>query len=49
MTVALTRNDGGTLMTLLHEQFFDEAARDRHQSGWSGALDKLVRLFDGQA
>ena len=25
------RTDGGTLLTLTHEQFFDEDARDRHQ------------------
>jgi hypothetical protein len=25
----------------MHEQFFDEAARDRHREGWSGLLDKL--------
>jgi len=34
----------GTLLTLIHEQFFDEAARDRHQSGWTGALDKLEKF-----
>jgi len=33
----------GTILTLTHEQFFDEEARDRHQLGWSGALDKLER------
>jgi hypothetical protein len=27
---------------LLHEQFFDEAARDRHRRGWNETLDKLV-------
>ena len=35
----------GTLLTLTHEQFFDEPARDRHREGWTGALDKLERLF----
>ena len=34
----------GTLMTLMHEQFFDEDARDRHQHGWTGALDKLENI-----
>jgi len=28
-------------LTLTHERFADVAARDRHQHGWSGALDKL--------
>src|SRR4051794_24074957 len=41
VTVALKGVDEGTLLTLTHEQFFDEAARDRHRTGWSGALDKL--------
>ena len=36
---------GGTVLTLTHEQCFDEAARDRHHGGWSGALDKLEQLF----
>ena len=41
VTVALKRDGDGTLLTLLHEQFFDEAARDRHGRGWSETLDKL--------
>jgi hypothetical protein len=31
------------LLTLIHEQFFDEAARDRHEHGWNGSMDKLER------
>jgi hypothetical protein len=31
----------GCELVLLHEQFFDEAARDAHNHGWSGALVKL--------
>ena len=42
VTVALKRDGDGTLLTLLHEQFFDEAARDRHRRGWNETLDKLV-------
>ena len=45
VTVAFKRDGAGTMLTLIHEQFFDEAARDRHQEGWSGALDKLDALF----
>jgi uncharacterized protein YndB with AHSA1/START domain len=41
VTVTLKRDGDGTLLTLLHEQFFDEAARDRHGRGWNGTLDKL--------
>lgn len=45
VTVKLAPRDGGTDLTLVHEQFADEAARDRHTQGWTGALDKLEGLF----
>jgi uncharacterized protein YndB with AHSA1/START domain len=41
VTVTLKPDGDGTLLTLHHEQFFDQAARDGHERGWSGALDKL--------
>jgi uncharacterized protein YndB with AHSA1/START domain len=41
VTVLLKPDGDGTLLTLTHEQFFDEEARDRHQGGWNGALDKM--------
>ena len=45
--VTLTfKSDGdGTLFTMTHEQFFDEAARERHQMGWNGAMDKLEKYL----
>ena len=45
VTVALESDGDGTLLTLTHEQFFDEAARDGHLKGWSGALEQLARQF----
>lgn len=45
VTVLLKPDGDGTLLTLIHEQFFDDAARDGHQKGWSGSLDKLEKLF----
>lgn len=45
VTVLLKPDGDGTLLTLTYEQFFDDETRDRHQHGWSGALDKLARLF----
>ena len=45
VTVLLKPDGDGTLLTLMHEQFADEDARDRHQSGWDGALDKMEKLF----
>jgi uncharacterized protein YndB with AHSA1/START domain len=43
--IELQPDGAGTLLTLTHEQFFDEAARDSHRQGWTGALEKLARLF----
>ena len=45
VTIQLKADGAGTLLTLTHEQFIDEPARDRHQRGWAGALDKLEALF----
>jgi len=45
VTVLIKPDGDGSLLTLTHEQFFDEDARDRHQHGWSGALDKMEQMF----
>ncbi len=45
VTVTFTPDGDGTLMTLHHEQFFDEAARDRHQQGWTAIIPCLDALF----
>ena len=45
VTLTFKGDDGGTLMTLTHEQFFDEEARDRHQTGWNGAMPKLEKFL----
>ena len=42
VTVLIKPDGSGSLLTLIHEKFFDETARDRHQEGWTGCLDKLV-------
>ena len=41
VTVTLARDGDATLLTLHHEQFFDEKARAGHEQGWTGTLDKL--------
>ena len=46
VTLTFKSDSGGTLMTLLHEQFFDETARDRHQHGWNNAMDKLGKFVE---
>lgn len=45
--VTLTFKDEGekTLLTLHHEKFADEKARDDHRSGWSEALDNLEHFI----
>jgi uncharacterized protein YndB with AHSA1/START domain len=45
VTVTFKEDDGGTIMTLLHEQFFDEAARDNHRTGWTGTMDRLEKYL----
>ena len=45
VTVLFKPNRDGTLLTLTHEQLFDEDTRNRHQGGWNGALDKMEKLF----
>jgi uncharacterized protein YndB with AHSA1/START domain len=45
VTVIIKSDGPGSMLTLIHEKFFDEAARDRHNSGWTGAINKLEKLF----
>ena len=45
VTVLIKPEGAGSLLTLIHEQFFDEAARDRHEQGWIGCLNKFERYF----
>ena len=45
VTVTVASDGDGSILTLLHEQFFDEAARTGHQRGWTGTLDKLEHYF----
>jgi uncharacterized protein YndB with AHSA1/START domain len=45
VTILIKPEGAGSLLTLQHEKFFDEKARDDHRRGWSGCLDKLERYF----
>lgn len=45
VTVLLKPDASGTLLTLTHEQLFDETVRDGHARGWTGSLDKLERYL----
>ena len=45
VTIDLKPDGDGTILTLTHEQFFTEQARDDHTVGWKQALDTVERLF----
>ena len=49
VTVLIKADGDGAILTLIHEQFFDEPARDRHEYGWTGSLKKLEALFASSA
>ena len=44
LTISLKSDGAGTLLTLHHEQFFNEAARDGHEKGWTELLGKLEQF-----
>lgn len=44
VTAEFGARGAATELVLRHEHFADEAARDRHQQGWNGCLDRLARL-----
>lgn len=45
VTISIEPDGDGSHLTLHHAQFFDKAARDGHEYGWTGTLNKLERLF----
>ncbi len=45
VTVALQPDGDGTLLTLHHEQLFDQAARDGHARGWTNGLERMEKLL----
>jgi uncharacterized protein YndB with AHSA1/START domain len=45
VSVLIKPDGAGSLVTLVHEQFFDEDARVRHEHGWTGCLNKLERYL----
>jgi uncharacterized protein YndB with AHSA1/START domain len=48
VTILFTPAGGGTELEFLHEQFFDQAARDGHQRGWTETFVKLERYLKGE-
>src|ERR1700689_59798 len=47
VTVLFMPDGDGTLLTVTHEQFASDEARDGHRQGWDGALDKLEKFVSG--
>ena len=41
VTISIKAEGDGTLLTLHHAQFADQAARDSHERGWTGMLDNI--------
>ena len=48
VTILFKPAGGGTDLEFRHGQFFDEAARDGHNRGWSESLVKLERYLQEQ-
>lgn len=46
---ALDVDGSGTRLTLTHEGLPDEAEREGHRDGWTGALGNLERLMEREA
>jgi uncharacterized protein YndB with AHSA1/START domain len=45
VTVTVAKDGDGAILTLHHEQFFDEKARDGHERGWTGTMEQLERYL----
>ena len=46
VTVTIKPDSDGSLMTLQHEQFFDETARDNHNKGWTAIMDRFAQFVE---
>jgi uncharacterized protein YndB with AHSA1/START domain len=44
VTVDIVESDGGAELVLTHERFPAGPMREKHEFGWSGALDRLVKV-----
>lgn len=44
VTVLIKPDGDGSILTLTHEQFFDEAARDLHNEGWNAVLTNFEKF-----
>jgi len=49
VTMTVAKDGDGAMLTLHHEQFYDDKARDGHNRGWTGTLEKLERYLTSQS
>ena len=45
VTVEFKPSGNGTELIVTHEQFADSDARDKHQQGWNGCIDRFGRYL----
>lgn len=45
VTLEFYEVEGGTQVTLTHQNFTSALMRDRHEHGWKGSLDRLEKLL----
>ena len=45
VTLEFKPSGQGTELVLAHQRFADSQARDKHQEGWNGCLDRLGRFL----
>ena len=45
VTIDIKPDSDGSILTLTHEQFFNQKACDDHKVGWGFGLDQLEKLF----
>jgi uncharacterized protein YndB with AHSA1/START domain len=45
VTVEFRPSGEGTELLLTHDRFFDTEARDKHNHGWQGCLDRFTRYL----
>ncbi len=49
VTVAFKDATEGTEVTITHERFASELSRQRHETGWTGAIDKLKTFAESNS
>ena len=48
VTIELRPVDDGCELDFVHDRFFDQAARDNHEQGWTGTFTRLDAYLEGR-